>query len=44
MHEYGWKTDEHDKNYRMQDMGDMSRSNMWMNDGTMQDNGWIMGN
>lgn len=31
--ENGWN--EHDKEYGMQEMDDMSRSNMWTNDGNM---------
>ena len=37
---YGWK--EHEKEYGMQDMDSMSRSNIWKNYGSMQDNVWIM--
>ena len=33
---------EHDKDYGMQDMDDMSRSNRWKEYGGMQENVWIM--
>ena len=32
--------DEHDKDYGMQDMDNMSRSNTWKSYGRMQDNEW----
>ena len=39
MQEYGWKMDEneHDKDYGMQDMENMSRSNVWKDYGSMQE-------
>ena len=42
MQEYGWKMDEHDKDYGMQDMDNMSRSNRWKDYGMMQENIWMM--
>ena len=33
--------DEHDKDYGMQDMHSMSRSNIWKDYGSMYDNVWI---
>ena len=35
-------TNEHDKYYGMQDMDSMSRSNIWKNYGSMQENVQIM--
>ena len=32
--------DEHDKDYGMQDMDNMSRSNVWKDYGSMYENGW----
>ena len=45
MQEYGWKMDEqrmneHDKDDGIQDIYNMSRSNIWKNYGSMYDNGW----
>ena len=37
----GWKMDEHDKGYGMKDMDSMSRSNIWKDYGSMQEDVWI---